>query len=142
MKKILFGLIATVFFGLSANAQKTSSDSQNQTSKIHIEFGRKSKDCGGFGICKFTIDLEIEDILAIINAFKTSNDGLNINFTKEFYSKNERFLNSGFLTLEEDYIMDKETSLKLGFKYPKTLKKGKYAIKLDSKTNSYNCIID
>jgi hypothetical protein len=27
-------------------------------------------------------------------------------------------------------------------KYPKTLKKGKYAIKLDSKTNSYNCIID
>lgn len=142
MKKILFGLIATVMLSFVGNAQKTSSDTQNQTSKIYIEIGRKSKDCGGFGICKFTIDLEIEDILAIINAFKTSNDGLNINFTKEFYNKNERFLNTGFFILDEDFVIDKETSLKLGFKYPKTLKKGKYTIKLDSKTNSYNCIID
>jgi len=142
MKKILFGLIATVFFGLNGYAQKTNSDSQNQTSKIHIEFGRKSKDCGGFGICKFTIDLEIEDVLAIINAFRTNDNGVNLNLTKDFYNKNEKHLKNGFLILEEDFVIEKSTSLKLGFKDSKTLKKGRYAVKFDPKSNTYNCLMN
>jgi hypothetical protein len=142
MKKILFGVIATVFFGLSANAQKTSSDSQNQTSRIHIEFGRVSKDCGGFGICKFTIDLEIEDVLAIISAFRTGDGGVNLNLTKDFYNKNEKHLKTGFLILEEDFVIEKNTSLKLGFKDSKTLKKGRYPVKFDTKSNTYNCFMN
>lgn len=128
-------------FSFVGNAQNKS-DSQNQVSKIHIEFGRKSKDCGGFGICKFTIDITFDELLDIIKAFRTSDNGINLNFTKEFYEKNSRILQSGFLVLEEDFIIDQTTSSELGFRERKTLKAGNYKVKFDANSNSYNCYIN
>ncbi len=141
MKKLLFGLIATVMFGFVGSAQ-VKSDTKSQESKIHIEFGRKSKDCGGFGICVFTIDLTIEDLINIIGVLKTSDNGVKVNFTKEFYLQNEAMLKSGYLTLEEDFTIDEKTSLGLGFRESKILKAGRYPLKFDSSSNTYNCYMN
>ena len=140
MKKLLFGLIATVLFSATGNAQKGGSE--NTASKIHIEFGRVSKNCGGFGICVFTIDITIDELINIINAFRTKDNGIKLNFTKEFYKLNESMLKSGYLTLEEDFTIDEKTSLELGFTESKTLKSGRYSVKFDSSSNTYNCYMN
>lgn len=90
----------------------------------------------------FTIDVTVEDIINIIGALKTTDNGVKVNFTKEFYLQNESILKSGYLTLEEDFTIDKNTSLGLGFTESKTLKAGRYPIKLDSSSNTYNCYMN
>ena len=139
MKKVVFGLIATFMFMFNGSAQKANS--QNQPSKIHIEIGRVSQNCGGFGLCKFTIDISLEEIVQIFG-LRTSDNGLTINFDQNFYKDHLNMFETGFFILEEDFTINRETSLKLGFQSAKTIKNGKYKIILDSKTNTYNCFMN
>lgn len=68
MKKLLFGLIATVMFGFVGNAQSrvtiplsrnTLSNNVSGKIKIHLEIGRPRHDCLGIWICKGTVDVEL-----------------------------------------------------------------------------------
>ena len=140
MKKICLFLAATLMLGLTASAQKKT-ETTKEESKIHIKFGRVSKDCRGFGICEFWIDITVEEAIRIINALKTRNDGLTLSFNPQFIEKNE-IVNSEYLIIEEDYAIDPKTSKSLGFKVPKVLKQGKYPITFDAKSKMYNCTIN
>ena len=141
MKKLLFGLIATVLFGLSGNSTELNSNKLlnfypilklNEVTKVKINldvtWGRKSKNCEGFGICDVDVSIEIEN--KISNLFSATNNG---NFTLEFDEKglksiNEIFKSNSILTIEEDYVLSEKVCKALELKSGYTIKKGKYKI--------------
>ena len=152
MKKLIFGLIATVFMVNLSWGQKDVKDGtkppttvnevnlNNQLKDIHIQFGRKSKDCGGFGICVFTIDITIDDIIDLIQViFK--NKSLEISLNEKIYNKNKSKFIDNQIVLEEDFIVDLTTSKALGYSKNIILKAGKYTLNYDQKTKKYNCSI-
>ncbi|HLA56459.1 MAG TPA: hypothetical protein VK623_10185 [Flavobacterium sp.] len=137
MKKVLFGLIATMMFStVSFGQSKTTTASKEQS--IHLEFGRKSRNCGGFGICVFTIDITWAELAAIL-AGKTADNHIKLTLSDKFYTENKSRFVDGDLVMEEDFALDAGTSRSLGFSDVYTIKKGKYQVVLDSKTNTYNC---
>ena len=117
MKKLLFGLIATVMFGFVGNAQtrdeatvkiplsdKTLASTSGKI-KIHLEIGRPRRDCLGLWICKGTVDIEVG-----LRSADVKNDALvmfdNKNRTATLYVQNLDTKNSG-LTFQgegEDYV--------------------------------------
>lgn len=134
MKTIFFSIVATLFLIAPMEAQKSS---EFGTQKIHLRFGRVSMNCGGFGICLFDIDLEIEDVINIVQAFG-KNGKVNVAFSAETFNLNKsKFPNNNFL-VEEDFVVSPAAARALGFsKY--VVKKGSYPVVLDPKTNTYNC---
>lgn len=138
MKKLLFGLVATMMLSTFSFGQAKMVPTK-EAQKIHIEIGRKSKDCGGLGICVFKIDLTPEELIQIINAFKTVDNQIKISFSQDFYKKNKGKLINNIIVIEEEFKLDEVTSKALGFEKGYTIKPGKYPIVLDDKTNTYNC---
>ena len=63
MKKIKNLLLITMLMTLisSIQAKETFAQESRRNVRLGVEFvfGRKSMDCGGFGICKFSIDFEV-----------------------------------------------------------------------------------
>jgi hypothetical protein len=137
MKKVLFGLIATIMLStVSFGQSKTATASKQQG--IHMEFGRKSKNCAGIGICVFTIDITWAELGAML-AGRTADNHIKLTLTNKYYAENKsRFVDDN-LVMEEDFALDAATSRSLGFSDVYTIKKGKYQIVLDPKTNTYNC---
>lgn len=141
MKKILFGLIATVFFGLSANASElypskisdsnpSSNIKENIKVRINVDvtWGRKSRDCKGFGICDVDFTIDIENRASGFAA--TNNNGV---FILEFSEDglktiSEHFKSNTILTIEEDYVLSDKVCKALELKSGYTIKTGKYKI--------------
>lgn len=92
--------------------------------KMHVSFGRVSKNCKGFGICFEGITETISyDRQVIMNAA----DGLwsmdiPLSIVKEFP---EQFNEKQFI-VEEDYIFPEEFSKYASLKEPLIIKKGEY----------------
>lgn len=140
MKKILFGLIATVFFGLSGFASDLSLNKSlnsdpilkiKEKTKVRItldvDWGRKSKGCTGFGVCDVDIVIEVDEFRT---GFSASNNG---SFTLEFDDKGlksiyEHFKSDSTLKLEENYVLSDKVCKALELKSGYTLKKGNYKI--------------
>ncbi|RZJ36007.1 MAG: hypothetical protein EOO51_02925 [Flavobacterium sp.] len=137
MKKFIFGLIATVLLSGVGIAQTRTTTSPSQ--KIHIEFGRKSKNCEGFGICVCTIDITIEELIALFHARKTSDGRLQIMMSPESYNANKARFSGNYLQVDEDFVVDSNTSRALGFGSDYRIKTGKYTIVFDSSSNTFNC---
>lgn len=146
MKKMLFGLIAVIAFGLNANAENSEKESSkkeitdsNKTEeddllkiKIHIEWGRKSKGCEGFGICSTDIDIDAQLSDAAFFGRANANGNLVLEVTKiGMESINKRF-SSNTIILEEDFILSDDVCKSLGLKTGYTIKQGKYTVKTDS----------
>jgi hypothetical protein len=137
MKKLVFGLIATVMFGFvgSATCIELNIPSVQKISKldclkvsIHINWGRVSKGCSGFGICGVTIDIEDK-------AFSGSTQ--NGSFVLEMNDLGLKSVQSSFgsntIIIEEDFVLSNEVCKSLGLKQGYKVKTGKYLIKTVSK---------
>lgn len=137
MKKFMFGLIATVILSAPIFAQTTPPKEENPP-VIELEFGRKSKDCGGFGICKFKIHLTPEVISTLIAAF-AKNGKIQARMSPAFYKNNAKSFPDGYLVVEEDYRIDLETTRAIGVADNYTIRTGRYQVVFDKSTNTYNC---
>jgi len=136
MKTLFFSIVASLLLSLPVEAQ-TKSDAPADSQRIHIKFGRPSKQCKGFGICEFTIDFTISEFIDVVQAFNNMNK-LQIKMTPQTVTRNRTSLANNVLLIEEDFTVPAATSRALGFgSY--TIKKGKYPVVFDSKTNTYNC---
>jgi hypothetical protein len=139
MKKLVFGLIATVMFGFvgSANCVEMNTPSIQKSSKldyvkvsIQIDWGRVSRGCKGFGICDVTIVIDIEN--------KTfSGSAQNGSFVLEMNDTGLKSVQSSFesntIIIEEDFVLSNEVCKSLGLKQGYIVKTGKYLIKTVSK---------
>ena len=136
MKKLVFGLIATVMLSATSFAQETTP--KENPPLIEFEFGRKSKNCGGIGVCKFKINLTVENAVTLITAL-ARNGKIQAVMSPTFYKNNAKAFPNGYLVLEEDYKIDLETTRRLGVADNYTIKTGKYLVVFDKSTNTYNC---
>jgi len=136
MKKLLLALIVVLTFTNGSFAQKATT---GKTPLIEIEFGRKSKDCGGFGICVFRVNIGIEEAVALVNAFANVKGLMDLKMSPQFYKDNIKSFPNGYFLIDEDFTIDLETSRAIGFSKEYTIKKGKYKVALDKSTNTYNC---
>ncbi len=150
MKKLLFGLIASVVLGFTANAQ----NSVKVTVGCSIEIGRNSTgDCSRFGLCtsktKWVIKIEQPFYVnqRVMAGFKR--DGLTIKeFNSIFTINNEKlfmyvdqenldaiknFLRADDFIIEEDFVFNNtEANIK---NY--VIKAGTYQFKFDNQQKLY-----
>jgi len=93
--------------------------------RIQFEFGRKSCDCCGFGICIAEIILTIDNDNLLTKgdrkaSAEVSIDGksLIINFLKESMTEStiNKYFGSGYFIMEENYVLPKEICEKLKIK--------------------------
>ncbi len=90
---------------------------------ISIDWGRRSRDWRGFGICGITITIDI-----VFRA--SSNDGgLVLNFDEKTQKEVLSYFKENSIILEEDFILPSELTSRLNLKDGYTLKAGKYSIR-------------
>ena len=108
---------------------------------IKFEFGRKSCNCCGFGICDFVIGIDPN-----FDNYSTQRDGeaigqitfngktLIMSFLKESMTSytTDKYFGSGFFVIAEDIVLPFELCEKLGLN-SFTIKHGKYKIVENSK---------
>src|SRR6478672_455225 len=135
MKKFLFGLIAIVFLSAPMVAQTTT----EKPPLIELEFGRKSMNCGGFGICVLRINVTVEDVVTLVTAIANPAGLINLKMSPTFYKDHSKSFQNGYLVIDEDFRIDLETTRKIGVADGYTIKKGKYQVVFDKSTNTYNC---
>ena len=140
MKKLVFGLMAFMLLSSSVFAQ--SVPPKDKPPLIELQFGRKSLDCAGFGICVFRVNLFAEDVAQVASAvlmFFRPDGHVKIQMGSDFYKRNAKSFQNGYLVLEEDFEIDRETMRAVGVSDPYTIKRGKYQVVFDKSTNTYNC---
>lgn len=136
---MLFGLIATVMLSVSGNANSVKNNSIDELKfkkaetlktriSIDVIWGRKSKDCKGFGICGVDISIEIDE-----NKMFGVNNGDGI-FTLELNDYQLTVLKKHFgtsekITISDDFILSDDVCEKLELKRGYIIKKGEYSIK-------------
>jgi len=135
MKKYLFGLVAVFFLSAPMVAQISS----EKPPLIELEFGRKSKECGGFGICVLRINATAEDVVSVVTAFINPMGLFGLKMTPTFYKNHIKSFPNGYFQIDEDYRIDLATTRKLGLPDGYTIKQGKYQVVFDKSTNTYNC---
>ncbi len=104
---------------------------------ITLDWGRKRKNCRGFGICKISITVEknYSDKSSIYTA--TNFDGrLGLILSEENLKDIEEYFGGEMIILEEDYILPEELIKALQLKQ-KIIKKGKYDISFDNNLKKY-----
>jgi len=135
MKTLFFSIVATFMLCMPIQAQNPGSGSNAQ--KILLEFGRASRDCHGFGICRFTIDITVGELIDLFQAFNNKGK-LNLNISAQAMERNKGKFANNTLVIDEDFAIPTATARALGFN-SYTIKKGKYVVVFDPKTNTYNC---
>lgn len=154
MKKVIFGLIATVFMSVSSFANDKSelnlsernlfseectlvpnygmeNDIDIVKSKVSIKLGRASRGCSGFGVCSLTatIDLLVVEIEIIYDP-ETSQETMALKVTPEFEQELVRYFGKSALILEEDFeVTEPEAIRELGLKNRFVMGKGTYSTK-------------
>lgn len=93
---------------------------------VHIEFGRKSKGCTGFGLCIFITDISVGgDISA---RYLPKKNLLHIEFPTALVKQHPDQFENDLFTMEEDLIVSDETSRDLGSDVSLIIPKGTYEI--------------
>lgn len=139
MKKMVFGLIATIMMSVSGNANEVKNHTIDELKiktvetlkariNIDITWGRKSKKCQGFGICDVDVSIEIDE-----NKMTGVNNGNGV-FALEFNDTQltilkKHFNSSEIITISEDFILSDNVCEKLELKRGYIIKKGEYSIK-------------
>lgn len=147
MKKLLFGFVAVVAFGLNVNAkevvttEKVSEKEVVVSSKsdfedllkitIHFDWGRKSKGCTGFGICSVTLETDIPLDQISFRGEANSNRNLQLEVTKLGMESITKTFGSKTIILEEDFTVSSEVCKQIGLKEGYTIKAGKYTVTTD-----------
>lgn len=142
MKKIIFGLIATVFISvLSINAQTNSKD----LVPVDIGFGMISPTIGdcikGPAFCSTGTNLPIDFTISFAAFSKTSSNTVKLLFSEKFFNENRDNLSKG-LNVEASTTIQLDLAKRLGFDkafevatgtYKVTKKDGKYEVILARK---------
>ncbi len=92
--------------------------------KIEIVFGRKSKDCKGWGICYFTI--EVEELSLSRMGYIPDSDEIQLAISKETFAANKDQFEGESFRLEEDVDLPDEVIEKLEIGRSVTLPAGEY----------------
>lgn len=140
MKKVLFGFV--VLLGLSVSAKEVVS-TEKLTEKltvvaptsegddllkisIHIDWGRKSRGCAGFGICSTDIVLEgqVSDFLGML----TKDGRLNVEITPKGLESIVKTFGGKTIIIEENFTLSNEFCKELGLREGYTIKAGKYSV--------------
>jgi hypothetical protein len=137
MKKVLFGLIATVMFGMATYAQ--SETEPKDPPLLEIVFGRVSKGCTGFGICRFRVHVTMQDVQTLATILVMFREGhVELQMSPEFFRDNTQAFQNGYLVIDEDFTLDADATKALGVdKY--TIRTGKYKVDFDKSSCSYTC---
>lgn len=110
MKKLIFGIIATVFMSaLSVNAQERQS--------VTVEFGLMSQyqgPCVPSGTSCVNLGGTIKPGTSFATASRLNESTIVLNFSEKFYAENERHLSKGFI-VETSYSFPKSLTESLGF---------------------------
>jgi hypothetical protein len=125
MKKIIFGLIATVFMiVLSVNAQ-------SKLQPVDIGLGMVSPTIGdcikGPAFCSSSSDLTINFENSIVAFAKASNDSVKVVFSEKFYNQNKENLGDG-LVVKASTTIQLELARRLGFEKAFVVATGTYKI--------------
>lgn len=127
MKKIIFGLIATVFMSvLSVNAQ-----SKDKLTVVDFGFGMVSPTFGdcmeGPAFCSSSSDLDLDFNDSVVAFAKTSNDSVKVVFSEKFYNQNKENLGGG-LVVKASTTIQLGLARRLGFEKAFVVATGTYKI--------------
>ena len=98
---------------------------------IKVTWGRKSKGCRGFGICRVIITVEFQFFRA------TTNDrgNLVLEATGEGLEAVRSHFGSNTITVEEDYTLEADVARQLGLPADYTVRSGRYTLEADGNGN-------
>jgi hypothetical protein len=94
---------------------------------IHVEAGRRSKGCTGFGICSITIGFDFSE-RTVGSSASIDGNMMTIDFLKNLPEQ------GNVLTIDEDIVLDDATSLALGYQHV-VVKKGEYQVDYSNNPN-------
>ncbi len=131
-----FLLSATYFAGDSlaggGSIDSISSDKEDIGIGVEITFGRASRNCRGFGICKVKLTFDL---------FKSSGENVNgtflVRLTPEGVKEVKDYFGSNKIILEEPYVLPQELTNTLDLKPGYTLSAGEYKIQKSRKLGYY-----
>ena len=143
MKNLFFSLMAIAMFSLSANANEIKENTiataaidkiENTTdlgdltpptagTTIKITWGRKSRGCRGFGICRIVITIDIQ-----FKASANSRGNLVLEANASGLESVRSQFGSNTITVEEDYPLEADVARQLGLPADYTIKAGKYTL--------------
>ena len=137
MKKSKLFLILALIMLLVGGPVIESAMAQPQESLVvtincRIEWGRKSKDCRGFGICAIIMDIDISE--AIEARYNPDRNLLQLRIPAELARKYADQFESGTLIMEEDFIFTDELSKELGATHQLRIREGEYPIENKAKS--------
>ncbi len=125
-----FLLLLFVASPLVETAKAQSPESLILSFSVHIEFGRKSRGCLGFGICRFVFrDFDVDASARL----QPKNNSLQILFPMDFVKNNPNQFENEIFIQEEDLQLSKEISTTLGSDRPLLIPKGEYSLKRSDK---------
>lgn len=126
MKKIIFGLIATVFMGvLSVNAQDKLQSVDFGFKKVMPTIG----DCmDGDAFCVSRNDKPIDFSVSMAALSKVNESTVAVVFSEKFYNENRSNLANG-LVVGEPTTIQKDLAQKLGFSKAVTVTPGTYEVR-------------
>ena len=150
MKKLIFTLITVFALSINSFANETGNptntineelcneatvgnDTDDRlTFDIHVEWGRRSKDCKGFGVCSVTVTIEWS--LASFSATSDTNSStgaqvLKLSLTEDNARAIERHFGRRAIIVEEAFeINDAQTLRSMGYSRPFVIAPGTYPI--------------
>ncbi|TPD68519.1 hypothetical protein [Flavobacterium microcysteis] len=150
MKNLLFSLMAITLFSLSANASEIKENTiataaidkienttdlgdltqPTATTSIKITWGRKSKGCRGFGICRIIITIDIQ-----FKASVNSRGNLVLEANAAGLESVRSHFGSNTITVEEDYPLEADVARQLGLQGDYTVRAGRYTLQPDGNGN-------
>lgn len=149
MKQIITVIVVAFFMltSFSVKTNTTNEDSLNSELNMHpnnggdatqksvvitveIEFGRKSLDCQGFGVCRGRVS-------GGKGIFTASNreGSFVLGMQEKGLAKIQKRFKNNVIILEEDFVLPIEITKKLKLKEGYTLKTGKYKLKTGKNKN-------
>ena len=91
---------------------------------IDVDFGRRSRDCRGFGVCSVTITIEFSFFQATTN----ERGNLVLEANQRGLEQVRSHFGSNTITVEEDYVLPADTAKQLGLASGYTIRAGRYTL--------------
>ncbi|WDO14044.1 hypothetical protein MH928_04940 [Flavobacterium sp. WW92] len=143
MKNLLFSLMAIALFSFNANANEIKENTINVCDKIEtnpderidvsvsIDWGRASRGCRGFGVCGFTVTIEV----TFYKASATDNGRLVLTANARGLEAIRSHFGSNTINVEEDYKLSAEAAKQIGLPSGYTIRAGRYTLESDGNGN-------
>jgi len=118
MKKLFSKMLVLCALFIAVSAV----DAYSTQITIKLTWGKKSKNCRGFGICRFDVSIISDDILRLSDDHST----LMLDVTSADVKGYESYFFGPTITIEEEYEVPAEVQTALGSDKPLYIRPGKY----------------